>query len=399
VKLPEGVGKVRAKGRTYYYWNPGRKTDREGERVRLHGDPSAPANSPEFRRFWTELANAAACAVNYPAGSVGDLIECYRGTEDGRRPPSAEWAKLSESSKSSYSVHLNRFAKPEAWGMLGANELTPAAVLAGRDALKDTPGMANHMLSVGRTLYSWAIPIGLARSNPFEPIAPFDTEDRGHVPWPYWVVEYVRDHASPDLVRMERLGIATCQRVSDLIRLGPIHRERTGIWCRPKKTRRRRRATFIPLATVDALELDRWAETPITFTNTRWRAPIDRFRDDRYLYSPRGVPYTDTSLRARWMRWLRKTPQGKELCKKWQNWLTEMVAKYDWDIDPEDAKNPTIHGLRGTGILTRYAQGYDVDQIANDVGMSRQMVEHYMRFKDQMQVAAAGRRRLQLVED
>jgi hypothetical protein len=118
--------------------------------------------------------------------------------------------------------------------------------------------------------------------------------------------------------------------------------------CRPKKTRHRRRATFIPLATVDALELDRWAETPITFTNTRWKAPIDRFRDDRYLYSPRGVPYTDTRLRARWMRWLRKTPQGKELCTKWQKWLTEMVAKYDWDIDPEDAKNPTIHGLRGT---------------------------------------------------
>src|SRR5262245_11981059 len=180
---------------------------------------------------------------------------------------------------------------------------------------------------------------------------------------------------------------------------GPIHHERTGIWCRPTKTRRRRRATFIPLATVDALELDRWAETPVTFTNTHWKAPIDRFRDDRYLYSPRGVPYTDTSLRARWMRWLRKTSQGKELCTNWQKWLTEMVAKYDWDIDPEDAKNPTIHGLRGTGILTRYAQGYDVDQIANDVGMSRKMVEHYMRFKDQMQVAAAGRRRLQLVED
>jgi len=88
-------------------------------------------------------------------------------------------------------------------------------------------------------------------------------------------------------------------------------------------------------------------QTPITFTNSRWKAPIDRFRDDRYLYSPRGVPYTDTSLRARWMRWLRKTPKGKELCKNWQKWLTEMVAKYDWDIDPEDAKNPTVHGCAG----------------------------------------------------
>jgi hypothetical protein len=50
--------------------------------------------------------------------------------------------------------------------------------------------------------------------------------------------------------------------------------------------------------------------------------------------------------------------------------------------------------LRGTGILKRRAQGNDVDQISNDVGMSRQMVERYMRFKDQMEVAAAGRLRL-----
>ena len=85
--------------------------------------------------------------------------------------------------------------------MLGANELTPAAVLAGRDALKDTPGMANHILSVGRTLYAWAIPLGLASGNPFEPVAPFDAEDRGHVPGPYWVVE--RDG------REVRLGTST----------------------------------------------------------------------------------------------------------------------------------------------------------------------------------------------
>jgi len=43
----------------------------------------------------------------------------------------------------------------------------------------------------------------------------------------------------------------------DLIRMGPVHRERKGIWCRPKKTKRRRRSFCIPLATVDAIEFDR----------------------------------------------------------------------------------------------------------------------------------------------
>jgi len=54
--------------------------------------------------------------------------------------------------------------------------------------------------------------------------------------------------------------------------------------------------------------------------------------------------------------------------------------------------------LRGTGILLRYSLGYEVDQIANDIGMSRPMVERYMRFKDQMEVAASGSARPKLVE-
>jgi hypothetical protein len=56
-------------------------------------------------------------------------------------------------------------------------------------------------------------------------------------------------------------------------------------------------------------------------------------------------------------------------------------------IGPDDGLYPTIHGLRGTGILLRHAAG-DVDQIANDTGMSRQMVERYMRFRDQMEITS-----------
>src|SRR4051794_35129104 len=51
------------------------------------------------------------------------------------------------------------------------------------------------------------------------------------------------------------------------------------------------------------------------------------------------------------------------------------------------------------GILARAEQGYEVDQIANDIGMSRQNVEHYMRVKDQMRVAAQGQKRLRLVSN
>jgi hypothetical protein len=41
-----------------------------------------------------------------------------------------------------------------------------------------------------------------------------------------------------------------------------------------------------------------------------------------------------------------------------------------WDIQAENSKNPTIHGLRRTGILARFEEGLEVDQIANDIGMA-----------------------------
>jgi hypothetical protein len=385
VRLPKGVERVRARGRTYYYWNPGRGTDRESDRIPLPNAEDHPVD------FWREVERRTSDVPTiFPAGSVGQLVEHYRASE--------EFKSKSGSTQSSYSVHLRRFSAPEAWGLLRVRDLTAAGVLAARDALKATPGMANHMLSCGRTLWNWAIPLDMAENNPFERVKPFDVPDRGHVPWPQWVTHYVTKHATPDLVRLTRLGIMTCQRESDLIRMGPEHRERSGIWCRPKKTRRRRRAFHIPLQTADVIELDRWAETPITFTNSRWKAPILRHRDDLYLYSPRAAPYTETSIRARYHRWLKRTPEGKKLCTLWQKWVADQARKYEWDIDADDAANPTIHGLRGTGILLRYSLGYEVDQIANDIGMSRQMVERYMRFRDQMEVAASGSARPRLVE-
>lgn len=395
LNLPEGVYPVRSKGRMYWYYQPGRGTNRAVARARIFGDPYAPVGTTDNERFWRELNHIVSEAIVYPLGSIKELIDKYRDDDAFRR--------LAPRTQTVYNLHLNRIAKPDVWGMLPAKQLTAPAVKAARDALRDTPGMANQMLSVGRTLYAWAIPFGFVSSNPFENVGPLDVPDRGHIPWPQWVVEHVLAHAVEDLQRMVRLGIMTCQRESDLIRMGPIHRESkdkgNGIWCRPKKTRRRRNASvFIPLRITDALLLDQWEARPMRFNNSRWKGPIEHHNKQFYLYSPRGSQYTETSLRARWHRWL-NSPPGNALCAKWKEWLRHQVQRYDWEVDPNDTKGPTIHGLRGTGILLRRAEGYDVDQIANDIGMSRQMVEHYMRFKDQMDLAATGQRRFSVVKD
>lgn len=107
-------------------------------------------------------------------------------------------------------------------------------------------------------VWDWAIPLAIADTNPFDEIRDLEVADPGHVPWPCWVFQRVLEHAPEDLRRLAVLGRMTCQRESDLIRMSPAQRNRNGIWCRPKKTKKRRRVFFIPLSTADGL---RWGDS------------------------------------------------------------------------------------------------------------------------------------------
>jgi hypothetical protein len=107
----------------------------------------------------------------YPAGSIGDLISRYRGSD--------EFARLSEGTQSNYEVTMHRFEAHDTWGMVSVSDLTPLAVQTARDAMKETPVMANQMLSVGRTIWDWAIPLGLAVVKPFDKVKDFEPASAG----------------------------------------------------------------------------------------------------------------------------------------------------------------------------------------------------------------------------
>jgi hypothetical protein len=96
---------------------------------------------------------------------------------------------------------MRRLEDPDGWGLLSARGLEPIAVQTLRDAMKDTPVMANQMLSVGGTIWDWGIPLGIVKLNPFEKIKDLEIPDRGHVPWPAWVVEYISIRRRPGLTR------------------------------------------------------------------------------------------------------------------------------------------------------------------------------------------------------
>jgi hypothetical protein len=147
VTLPKGVEKTTVRKRNgkvyiYYYWNPGRGTDREGERTKL------PNADTEPKAFWAEVERRrTSTPTTYPAGSIGDLVARYRASD--------EFKRLSEGTQSNYEVTMRRFEAHETWGMVPVRDLTPLAVQTARDAMKETPVMANQMLKVG--LWDWAI--------------------------------------------------------------------------------------------------------------------------------------------------------------------------------------------------------------------------------------------------
>jgi hypothetical protein len=57
---------------------------------------------------------------------------------------------------------------------------------------------------------------------------------------------------------------------------------------------------------------------------------------------------------------------------EFDRWESEAIEFAEWDVDPDNARGPTIHGLPGTGILARFSEGFDAGQIANDIGATRQ---------------------------
>jgi len=193
---------------------------------------------------------------------------------------------------------------------------------------------------------------------------------RRHVLWPRWALDVLAP-TTEDLRRMARLGLTMYQHVSDLIRTVSIHRESlhnggTGL-CAVAAASLFSSPYVLPM---------RWnLSVGPRRTSTRWKAPGRPTRRIVTFYSRTCAPYTETSLRARWRRWL-GSEAGLAVCKKWWKWLTEQIAEYEWDIDL-DVTGPIIHGLRATRVSDCIGRRMRLGQISNDIRRPRQMVDHY----------------------
>lgn len=134
-----GVKRVRAKGRDYWYWT------RSTPRVRL---PS-PYDEPDaFKRNIAHLQRVAnTIEQRRREGTFGAVVKAYRTARD--------FTDLEASTQRIYDRYLNRLLA--AYGDAPLVEMTPEDVqVRVLDANADTPGAADMMLTILRTLYRFA---------------------------------------------------------------------------------------------------------------------------------------------------------------------------------------------------------------------------------------------------
>jgi integrase len=343
VKLPEGVHAVtKPNGRTYYYYAPKRGTINAGSRVSLGidlGDHSI-LYDPEF---WRQYRSAKG---ETEAGTFAALIGEYRSSGD--------WEQLRTATKRDYSIYLDRLIAQA--GDRAVRMMEPRDIYQLRDSLSRTPVAANHMLSVLRALIKWGIPRGYRDDNPVIGVEKLKIDQGGARPWPEEGFEFVLRNAPEDLRRMAFLGRASGQRASDLVKMRASDLDVDGIYLYIRKLRGdlRDERHFVPLTKDQMDEIKSWGVKDL----------------DVFLKSPAGKPYTADHLGSRWDRW-RKSD----------------VAK------PIVGLKLTIHGLRATAVDDRRRAGTPDGAIADELGMSVQMVARYARFADKAASARASRDR------
>lgn len=330
MQLPEGVQKVvKPNGKTYYYLAPGRGTKNAGQRSPLGSDPQNP-------EFWANLRPAE------KTGTFGHLITAFKA--------SPEWTGLRERTRSDYGAYLDRLIVEA--GDRPVKAMTRVDVYGLRDGMASTPVAANHMLSVLQTLIEWGVPKGYRIDNPVHGVTRLKIEGEGATPWPEEGYIFVRGHAPTDLTRAAFLGRATGQRAGDLVRMKPADLEADGIWVSIGKRRELRH--FVPLTAMQMVEI------------RSWQVPAM----DRFLKSTRGKAYTATHLNSRWNRW-RDSEEAK----------------------PVRDMKMTLHGLRAFKVADLDGEGLSDRAIADEVGMSPQMVNRYLRFANKTKAARASRDR------
>lgn len=330
VQIPKGVFPVtnRKSGKTYWYFQEGRGTKAAGARHPLPGDPTTP-------EFWAAYQRAKGTQAT--PGSIRFVVDEYK--------QSPRWGRLREKSKEVYGLALDRMIA--AWGNLFPHQVTPAGVATLRDQFGDRPQTGNLTLSVVQEFFRFCAERGLCQSNPAREVRRLEVDlDAGAKPIPEAIYQHIIRTAPGPIARYFRLGRATGQRISDVLKMRPAHLDGAGINIEITK-RRKDRQHWVPITQEDLAELKRWNVEPLV----------------PYVTGRGGKIQNPKAFRMAFNAW--KARKGNQIVG---------------DVTP--------HDLRATAVCDDRIKGYSHQEISARRGMSLQMVMHYSRHVDERLIAS-----------
>jgi len=236
-KLPKGVSvdrDFRKKSPRYYFRAAGKK------KVRLRETPGTKA-------FEDEVACARLGVPYIPAGAVEKQPVLIRAPKEG----TFEWLATEYKRRIGDAINpglLGRRARmyeeiceskigSTRRGDLPYKQMERRHVTEIRDELRATPGARNHVIKSISALYSWAIGVGLAETNPASKIKALDVDKATHT----WTVDEIRQfearHPAGTRARlMLHLAMYTGLRLADLSKVGRQHVKNGWLTIRPGKT-------------------------------------------------------------------------------------------------------------------------------------------------------------------
>lgn len=252
--------------------------DRHGkERVRFRktGLPTAfPKAAPGTEDFWEEYlawknATPAPGIDRAIPGTFDDLITRFYSSVAWRNIPK-------ESTRTTYRGELERFRAK--YGKRRVSTMTARHVNGLMEKMADTPAAANNLLKRLRTLFDYAILLGMRRDNPAKAVRSVKAKGDGFHEWTEpEIAKFQKKHAVGTKARLAlEIFLCTAQRRSDAASMGEAPDKPGYVKVRQLKT-----DAFLTIR----MHRDLKAAVAACPSGKPW-----------FLVSERGTPYTKESL-------------------------------------------------------------------------------------------------------
>lgn len=329
MKPPKYLRKKRAKGRDYYYFDTGTKTEAGSPILTPLPNPKAPDFGDCYAR-----AKAARTQRRNKQGilTLDGLIRLYQ--------KSPEWAALSEASKRSYERYLgraSRLMRDKRGDSVPARKIERQDVRALRDALADTPGAASQAVRAVGALFAWAVENEKVKDNPAKGVKKFKGKE--HQPWPEELVEEAL--ADPQVGMAVALFYFTGQRINEVVRMGwgAIDGDHMKVFV--QKTQSHIRVAILP----ELMEMLK-------------AQPKDSVA---ILTNANGQPWTQSGLRQKLQAWAK-----------------------------ERGHHVVPHGLRKNAVDSLFEAGCTAAEVSGITDQSIQMLEHYAKGRNKLTLGRAA---------